>query len=106
MKKSYRKLSLVLALIWGGVSFAQNPGELNTNFGSNGYQWYDQGSNDQEALAICTQADGKILVGGMNEHTPNKTDWTGKQCYKFHLQQSQLPQINRSIFTFDSCMSV
>ena len=75
MRKTYLTSMMVIALLSVITLQAQNPGTLNSGFGSNGYQWYDQGDNDQESIAICVQPDGKVLVGGMNEHSPNKTDW-------------------------------
>jgi uncharacterized delta-60 repeat protein len=72
MKKTVYTL-FVLAFAFQAM--AQNGGDLNNNFGTNGHQWIDVQSKDQVAGAIAVQPDGKVIVAGMHEHTANKTDW-------------------------------
>ena len=68
-------LTLVSITLFSSGLMAQTPGTFNNNFGSSGYQWYDVNSKNQYGFAIATQPDGKILIGGIHEHTNDKYDW-------------------------------
>ena len=73
MKKLYSTLVFTGAFLWGSLAFAQ--GVIDQNFGTNGYQFLDYGSKDQNGKAIAVQQNGKVVFGGTHEHSANKTDW-------------------------------
>jgi uncharacterized delta-60 repeat protein len=54
---------------------AQSPGTLNASFGTGGYQFLDIGGKDQFGSAVAVQPNGKVLIGGIHEHTTNKYDF-------------------------------
>ena len=75
MKTTKITLSILASLLTSYLGLAQNPGTLNANFGSNGYEAFDIGNKNQEGLAVAVQPDGKIIIGGIHEHTNNRFDW-------------------------------
>ena len=75
MKKTKLTLSVALNVLFVAVAFAQAPGTFNANFGTNGYLGLDVNGKDQAGFAAAVQPDGKILVGGVHEHSNNNYDW-------------------------------
>jgi len=75
MKKTAKLFFGGMCVFLGLAASAQLPGTFNTSFGSNGFETFNLLNKDQYGRAVAVQADGKVLIGGMHEHTAGKFDW-------------------------------